>query len=650
MNVSISTRVTACLTVLVFIMVLLAIVTALTFYKSTKSVTQITQDQLPALTSVFGLVLESERMSSMAPDIIVAQNGFVRQALNKDFIQQTEDWEKRVVLVQEGFGNVPRLENLVDLSRMLHGNINDLSEVINAKMSIEDRISQIVARIQRLGERINSESSDDDLLNETVSERLLFQRINHNSILLLAASSSSRFGKLHLLKKRYDEMNRLALVAESILENNKLQRLKAVGSELNDFAQGKDNLFELSEQRLVLEKRIEDLLVANTFVSKQIDLNTEGTLAGISEHVTKITQAIAEQLSFANRISFLFPILGGVFSFIIIFYLRRSVVGRILALQTAIQQQLDGGTVAIPVVGNDEISQMGRATKFYINEIQLREQELRNSRDELELRVERRTLKINSQNRLLRQEIQERGTVETALRESENRLKFLSGKLIAAQEEERRRLAAELHDNIGPSLGAIKFGVENAVGASGNPEQQDETLHAVVGAVKDVARNVGRLQMELRPSIIDDLGVLDAIDWYCSEYMKIYRHIEVIQVIHTREEFIPEILKIVLYRIIQESLNNVAKHSGANTIKLHIETEEESFALKIEDNGCGISEQILTSAETPEGRKGQGHRGLGLVSMRERVELTEGQFSIESGEWRGTKIYCSWHQCVTTNF
>lgn len=639
MKGSISTRVTVSLMALVSIMVLLAIFTALSFYRASHSATQITQNELPFLTSVFSLVLESERMASMAPDVIVAQNRFVRQALTEEFVQQSEDWEKRVILAQNDYGNVPKLENLVSLFRVLHGNLSELSRMIDAKMSLENQMSQMVRRIQKLGERINGSQREYGFVEDGGRGLFLYKRINYDITLLLGASSASRFGELRLLEKRYKVQEE-----PNFGKADKNKHLYTIISELKGFATGKGSLFALSEQRLGFDKCIEDLLVANTFVSEQIDINTENLLRNISLHVYQIAKAIAQQLTFATRLSFLLPVLGGIFSIFIILHLRRSVVGRLLALQTAIQRQRDGEMVAIPISGNDEIAQMGRSTRFYINEIQLRERELQKSHDELELRVVNRTLKINSQNWLLRKEIEERRLIEKALRESENRLKYLSAKLIAAQEEERGRLAAELHDNIGPLLGAMKFGVENAIGASAVPDRQDETLRVVVGMVKDVNRHIGRLQMELRPSIIDDLGILDAVDWYCSEYVKIYHHIQIEQIIHTRDEFIPKDLKIVLYRIIQESLNNVAKHSGATAVTINIETEGEFFYLRVTDNGCGIAKDFFDGAQFLGNRKESGYGGLGLVSMRERVELSQGTFTITNEKDVGVGIICSWHQ------
>jgi len=237
---------------------------------------------------------------------------------------------------------------------------------------------------------------------------------------------------------------------------------------------------------------------------------------------------------------------------------------------------------------------------------------------------------------IMAEDITERKHAEKLIRDSARRLKYLSTKLLEAQEEERRNLAAELHDNIGPDLGTVKFGVENVINGLGNDcQDQKEVLQTVIGIVKKVVRLIGRLQMELRPSIIDDLGVIEALDWYCQDYMKVYRHVEVEKRVRTSENLIPERLKIVIYRIVQEAFNNVTKHSGANRISLCLESEADILTLVIEDNGQGFDPPATGNVKRRDS-------GLGLVSMRERAELSAGSFNSTSLPGSGTRIECQW--------
>ena len=141
--------------------------------------------------------------------------------------------------------------------------------------------------------------------------------------------------------------------------------------------------------------------------------------------------------------------------------------------------------------------------------------------------------------------------------------------------------------------------------------------------------------MDLRPSTLDDLGVLATLAWFCREYQKIYSHIHIEKEIGLQEDDISNTLKTVVYRLTQEAMNNIAKHSQADLIRLSLKRMENEIQLVVKDNGMGFDlEKILSS----EGSK----RGLGLSSMRERTELSGGKFMIESTPGKGTTLKASW--------
>ena len=143
------------------------------------------------------------------------------------------------------------------------------------------------------------------------------------------------------------------------------------------------------------------------------------------------------------------------------------------------------------------------------------------------------------------------------------------------------------------------------------------------------------MQMDLRPSTLDDLGVLATLAWFCREYQKIYSHIHIEKEIGLQENEVSTPLKVVLYRLTQEAMNNIAKHSQADLVRLSLRKKENKIEWVIIDNGMGFDlEEILS----PEGSK----RGLGLTSMRERTELSGGTFTIESTKGKGTTIRASW--------
>jgi signal transduction histidine kinase len=265
------------------------------------------------------------------------------------------------------------------------------------------------------------------------------------------------------------------------------------------------------------------------------------------------------------------------------------------------------------------------------------EQELAKYREHLEELVRERTVGLARANDLLRQEINERRQTEKALLESEGKLRFMSSQLLTTQEEERKRIARELHDSIGQSLAAIKFKVENVMGEM-NRDQSGGMAHSldlIIPVVQDAMEEARRIYTGLRPSMLDDLGIIATIGWFCREFQKTYGRICIEQQIDIDEEEIPEPLKIVIFRIVQETLNNVARHSGAELVSLFLEGGEGLLRLDIEDNGNGFD---LHSALT----ESRHERGLGITGMKERAELAGGSFSIESIIGIGTTVRASW--------
>jgi len=227
--------------------------------------------------------------------------------------------------------------------------------------------------------------------------------------------------------------------------------------------------------------------------------------------------------------------------------------------------------------------------------------------------------------------------LEEEVRESENRLRHLSSQLLVAQENERKRISREVHDSLGQSLSAIKFRVEGMLQEVRKSREKTiaKSLENLIPIVQQSIEEARRIQMDLRPSVLDDLGILATISWFCREFKITYPGINIETQVGIREEEVPDSLKTVIYRIMQEALNNIAKHSGADLVHLSLRKTDDKIELAIRDNGMGFDIEENLSVE-------RSMRGLGLTSMRERAELSGGSFTIESIKGKGTTIRATW--------
>ncbi len=230
-----------------------------------------------------------------------------------------------------------------------------------------------------------------------------------------------------------------------------------------------------------------------------------------------------------------------------------------------------------------------------------------------------------------------RKRAESILRKSERELRLLSSKTLEAQENERKRVARELHDGIGQALTGIKFTLENGLRklrekkVIANVKAFDDTIPLIQATVEETRR----IAMGLRPSTLDDIGITETIFWFCQQFESIYKTIRIKALIEVEEDRLPESLKTVIFRVLQESLNNVAKHSQADGVHLNLRNKPGAVELVIEDNGIGFDPEKLTLQENID-------RGFGLASMKERTELAGGTLSIRSVPDEGTTVQALW--------
>jgi signal transduction histidine kinase len=237
----------------------------------------------------------------------------------------------------------------------------------------------------------------------------------------------------------------------------------------------------------------------------------------------------------------------------------------------------------------------------------------------------------------MQEEITSRKRAEDSLRASEAQLRLLSSRLISTQEDERRKIACDLHDTIGQTLAAMKYWVEALIHSkdTDDPEEATRKLRMFVPILQNSIEETRAIYMGLRPSMLDSIGVVATLRWLRQEFCSLHpkQHVEL--TLDIAEEEIPEPLKIVIFRIVQESLNNIAKHSSAEWVDLLLERNGDSIKLSIKDDGVGINVESLSS-------RANNWNSLGLRSMRERAEFSGGTFSFESAPGQGVSISAIW--------
>ena len=221
----------------------------------------------------------------------------------------------------------------------------------------------------------------------------------------------------------------------------------------------------------------------------------------------------------------------------------------------------------------------------------------------------------------------------TELQEKEQMRVELYAKAIQAQEDERRRIARELHDETGQSLNALIFGLTTAeVSLTTDPEQAATLIGRLKSAAGDTVRELQSVIYDLRPSLLDDLGLIPALRWFAESRLE-PKGIQVKWEIQGSEQRLTLENETALFRIAQEALTNISKYAQATEVDINLNFMRDRVILEIQDDGKGFDAESMLAYRTEDGR------GLGLLGMRERTELLGGYFSATSIPGRGTTIH-----------
>ena len=274
---------------------------------------------------------------------------------------------------------------------------------------------------------------------------------------------------------------------------------------------------------------------------------------------------------------------------------------------------LDGGLHGFAKIARD------------LTERKLTEEALRDAHENLETKVIERTAELAESNESLRLEMAERTRAE------EERVGLLR-KIVTTQEDERSRIARDLHDTLGQRLTALRLKIASLKESYGKDDELGARIERLgeIGAKLD--EEVSFLAWELRPAALDDLGLVAAAGNYVQEWS---RHFNIPADFHSsglKNKRLDPAIETNLYRIVQEALNNVFKHAKASQASVVLERRQKLVVLVIEDDGKGFDPKANTKVKSS-------GRGLGLVSMRERAALVGGTVEIESAPGRGTTVF-----------
>ena len=244
---------------------------------------------------------------------------------------------------------------------------------------------------------------------------------------------------------------------------------------------------------------------------------------------------------------------------------------------------------------------------------------LQHARDQLEIRVHERTAELRRSNAQLQEEIVER-------RRTEAELEDVAGRLIHAQEQERSRIGRELHDHISQLLGILTIEIDQLRADAATPPVVADALNHLRQRATEITNDVHRLSHRLHSSTLDYLGLAPALQKLVDEFSQ--RHEIAISLVQTAlPASLPSEVALCVFRIAEECLSNIARHSGARSAEVHVRGEPDGLHLTVADSGRGFDTTTV-----------QKNAGLGLVSMQERLRALGGSVRIDSAPSRGTRV------------
>lgn len=293
----------------------------------------------------------------------------------------------------------------------------------------------------------------------------------------------------------------------------------------------------------------------------------------------------------------------------VFWFIEKSILVPLKLLSKKTEQIGQGNfDLSMDVIADDEVGEFTRSFIDMANKLRL----MTVSRDELVVEVEARR------------------KIEKTLKQNEAALKALSSKVLSAMEEERKRIGMEIHDGVVQDLIALKLQQENAIRMMrrNTPDVDLGPFEKNLSHIQTIIILLREIIMGLRPTILDDLGLVPALQGYCREFAKTYHMFKLDINIDSLKVPVPDGVATAVFRVIQESLQNIVKHSGAFHIMVSLECSDEMLEARIKDDGKGFDLD----------KEGFKLLGMGMSGMRERTESVNGFFFVKTAPGQGVSI------------
>lgn len=566
---------------------------------------------LPNMTIATYISKESEWAKGILHDSLLCRDRLVHLGVEQEI--EARRFPENVLEQLEEFSIDPQLKEKIQ------NNLHELNSILaKTSVAVSLRIDNLRST-ERLVKRIRTLNADMPHIERSLVDAGM--KADDPVFHAWKTACSDVFTAMLLLSMHHDSPYSLRLQHEIRASLKRLHnavqgpfttRLQTRSDHITAMALGENGLVALYEAYTALENELDTLKITHMYTSSSLiesaNAVSRQSWADIQESKKTLTEHYAV-IVLTVGLTFLLAIGLSVFIYRSIV---RNVVTPIKLLNRCMLDRVQRIPTPFPECVRFELAEMTASVRHFTSEIEKQERNLLHSHENLEKQVAERT----------------------------SELQVLSKKLIMAQENERFKLAAELHDNIGATLGAIKFGMERSLRSVRSlPEhelQPDicDTLTTAVSLVKKLATHLRRIQNELRPPQLE-LGLEATVTDFCEEYERMFAHMPIEVSVALDEEKLPPNLPLVIFRIIQEALSNIVKHSRASRASVFLGMEGDTLRLSVSDNGKGFSvAEKLADVSVKS--------GLGLKSLRERAQISSGVLSMDSAPGEGTVITVVW--------